>query len=47
MARSSLILGMGLPTAAAYTLVATLVAPAPAPALVEMGVDLLAAHLFV
>ena len=45
MARSSLILGMGLPTAAAYTLVATLVAPAPA--LVEMGVDLLAAHLFV
>ena len=40
---ASLILGMGLPTAAAYILVATLVAPA----LVEMGVDLLAAHLFV
>ena len=40
---ASLILGMGLPTAAAYILVATLVAPA----LVGMGVDLLAAHLFV
>jgi len=40
---ASLILGMGLPTAAAYILVATLVAPA----LVEMGVDLMAAHLFV
>ena len=34
---------MGLPTAAAYILVATLVAPA----LVEMGVELMAAHLFV
>ncbi len=40
---ASLLLGMGLPTAAAYILVSTLVAPA----LVEMGVDLLAAHLFV
>ena len=40
---ASLILGMGLPTAAAYILVATLVAPA----LVDMGVSLLAAHLFV
>jgi TRAP transporter 4TM/12TM fusion protein len=38
-----LILGMGLPTAAAYILVATLVAPA----LVNLGVGLLAAHLFV
>ena len=38
-----LILGMGLPTAAAYLLVATLVAPA----LVNLGVSLLAAHLFV
>ena len=34
---------MGLPTAAAYILVATLVAPA----LVDLGVGLLAAHLFV
>jgi TRAP transporter 4TM/12TM fusion protein len=40
---ASLILGMGLPTAAAYILVSTLVAPA----LVDMGVNLLAAHLFV
>ena len=40
---ASLVLGMGLPTAAAYILVATLVAPA----LVELGVNLLAAHLFV
>ena len=40
---ASLVLGMGLPTAAAYILVATLVAPA----LVDLGVDLLAAHLFV
>lgn len=38
-----LILGMGLPTAAAYILVATLVAPA----LVNLGVGLLAAHFFV
>ncbi len=40
---ASLLLGMGLPTAAAYILVSTLVAPA----LVDLGVDLLAAHLFV
>jgi TRAP transporter 4TM/12TM fusion protein len=40
---SSLVLGMGLPTAAAYILVATLTAPA----LVELGVNLLAAHFFV
>ena len=40
---ASLLLGMGLPTAAAYILVSTLVAPA----LVDMGVKLLAAHLFV
>lgn len=38
-----LVLGMGLPTAAAYILVATLVAPA----LFDLGVGLLAAHLFV
>ncbi|MEW9920911.1 TRAP transporter permease [Marimonas sp. MJW-29] len=38
-----LVLGMGLPTAAAYILVATLVAPA----LVDLGVGLLPAHLFV
>ncbi len=40
---SSLILGMGLPTAAAYILVATLAAPA----LINLGVDMLAAHMFV
>jgi TRAP transporter 4TM/12TM fusion protein len=40
---ASLILGMGLPTAAAYIIVATLVAPA----LVDLGVPLLPAHLFV
>ena len=40
---SSLILGMGLPTAAAYILVATLAAPA----LEELGINQLAAHLFV
>ncbi len=39
---ASLVLGMGLPTAAAYILVSTLVAPA----LVDLGVDMLAAHLF-
>jgi len=39
---ASLVLGMGLPTAAAYILVSTLVAPA----LVNLGIDLLAAHLF-
>ncbi len=40
---ASLILGMGLPTAAAYILVATLAAPA----LEQLGVTKLAAHLFV
>lgn len=39
---ASLILGMGLPSTAAYILVAALTAPA----LVNMGVDMLAAHLF-
>ncbi len=40
---ASLILGMGLPTAAAYILVATLAAPA----LINLGVNTLAAHMFV
>ena len=40
---ASLILGMGLPTAAAYILVATLAAPA----LEHLGVQKLAAHMFV
>ena len=40
---ASLILGMGLPTAAAYILVATLAAPA----LEMLGIHKLAAHLFV
>ena len=40
---ASLILGMGLPTAAAYILVATLAAPA----LEQLGINQLAAHLFV
>jgi len=40
---ASLVLGMGLPTAASYILVATLTAPA----MVDMGVDLMAAHMFV
>lgn len=40
---ASLILGMGLPTAAAYILVATLAAPA----LINLGVNTLAAHFFV
>jgi TRAP transporter 4TM/12TM fusion protein len=39
----SIILGMGLPTAAAYVVLAAL----GAPALVELGVPLLAAHLFI
>ncbi len=39
---ASLVLGMGLPSTAAYILTAALTAPA----LVNMGVDLLAAHLF-
>ncbi|MBK5103632.1 MAG: TRAP transporter permease [Burkholderiales bacterium] len=40
---ASLVLGMGLPTAAAYILVATLAAPA----LEHLGVHKLAAHMFV
>ena len=40
---ASTILGMGMPTVPAYALVATLVAPA----LQQMGVPLLAAHLFI
>lgn len=39
----SIILGMGMPSVAAYAMVAVLVAPA----LVELGVNPLAAHLFV
>ncbi|WP_291295430.1 TRAP transporter permease [Elioraea sp.] len=39
----SLILGMGLPTSAVYVVLATLVVPA----MVEMGVDPLGAHMFV
>lgn len=39
----SVILGMGMPSVAAYSLVAVLVAPA----IVELGVDPVAAHLFV
>lgn len=39
----SVILGMGMPSVAAYTLVAVLVAPA----IVKLGVDPVAAHLFV
>jgi TRAP transporter 4TM/12TM fusion protein len=40
---TSLVLGMGLPTSAAYMVLAILVAPA----LVKMGVTLMAAHLFI
>ena len=40
---SCLIFGLGMPTPAAYSIVAVL----GAPALVEFGVDLLAAHMFV
>jgi TRAP transporter 4TM/12TM fusion protein len=40
---TSLVLGMGLPTSAAYMILAVLVAPA----LVKMGVTPLAAHLFI
>jgi TRAP transporter 4TM/12TM fusion protein len=40
---ASLILGMGLPTTACYIILAVLVAPV----LVKMGVDIIAAHLFV
>lgn len=39
----SLILGMGLPTSAVYVVLATLVVPA----MIDMGVDVLAAHMFV
>jgi TRAP-type uncharacterized transport system fused permease subunit len=42
-AAGSLVLGMGLPTTAAYVVLAAL----GAPALVELGVPLLAAHLFI
>src|SRR5699024_5103435 len=40
---ASIILGMGLPTAPAYVLLASLVAPA----LVDAGMPLLSAHLFI
>jgi len=40
---TAIILGMGLPTSAAYIIMATLLAPA----LVKMGIPLIAAHLFV
>lgn len=40
---TSLVLGMGLPTSAAYMVLAILVAPA----LVKMGVSLMGAHLFI
>ena len=40
---TSIILGMGLPTSAAYVIMATLLAPA----IVNMGVPLIAAHMFV
>jgi TRAP transporter 4TM/12TM fusion protein len=40
---TSLVLGMGLPTSAAYMILAVLVAPA----LVKMGISQLAAHLFI
>jgi TRAP transporter 4TM/12TM fusion protein len=39
----SIILGMGMPTSAVYVILATMVVPA----IVQMGVDPLAAHLFV
>ncbi|MGE5306360.1 MAG: TRAP transporter permease [Alphaproteobacteria bacterium] len=39
----SLILGMGMPTTAVYVLLAVLVAPA----LAQLGIDVLAAHLFI
>ena len=38
-----IILGMGMPTAAVYVLLATLISPA----LIELGIDPMAAHLFV
>lgn len=43
VAVASMILGMGMPTAAVYILLAVLAAPG----LVELGIDPLAAHLFV
>lgn len=43
IAGAGIILGMGMPTTGVYILLAVLLAPA----LVELGVDLLAAHLFV
>jgi len=42
-AMGSIVLGMGLPTTAAYVVLAAL----GAPALIELGVPLLAAHLFI
>ncbi|HNV35042.1 MAG TPA: TRAP transporter large permease subunit, partial [Bacillota bacterium] len=39
----SLIMGMGVPTTAAYLVLAVLVAPA----LIKMGIDRTAAHLFI
>ena len=42
-AAGSIVLGMGLPTTAAYVVLAAL----GAPALVELGVPLLGAHLFI
>jgi TRAP-type uncharacterized transport system fused permease subunit len=42
-ALGSIVLGMGLPTTAAYVVLAAL----GAPALTELGVPLLAAHLFI
>ena len=39
----SIVLGMGMPTLGVYVLLATLIAPA----MVELGVDKLAAHLYV
>lgn len=40
---ASLIMGMGLPTAACYILLATMIAPA----LINLGVSVIAAHLFI
>ena len=40
---SSIILGMGMPTSAAYILIASL----GAPALIKLGIPLLAAHMFI
>jgi len=43
VAVASIILGMGMPTAAVYVLLAVLLAPA----LVELGIGVMAAHLFI